>query len=322
MKAFTKFIIVIFLAIFIIVSCSNPNKMMMDEAMEVSMADVPESEYSMNNPIPSVQFVPPVIENFIATSAAYTINDDEDHKFIRTATLRFKVNDVVKATSAIEDIIVTNKGFIIKSQINSRQSVVGEYTLSDDSLLTIMNNYLEGSLNLKVPCELLNQILHEISPLAVYIDYRTIEAEDVTVKLLSDKLERERMLKKQKRMGTVINTRSGKLEEAMDAEERIDAASEQADRAYISTFTMNERIAYSVINIQIYQDPIIEKKTTVIDNYEPGFGMKAIDGLSVGWGIICAIFLFFVNIWPIILLLFGISFVLYFKLLRPKNRKK
>lgn len=339
MKTLIRFIIFMFLVSVAIVSCSNKEKMYEMDSV-IALSEISESEVmdykeyapvsmdenmNMSEQQRTVQFTPPVIQNYIATSGATTINDDENHKFIRTATLRFKVKDVVSGTSIIEDIILKNKGFIIRSAITNNQSEVGRYNVSDDSLLVITNNYLEGDLNLKVPRELLDLTLREIAPIAVHIDYRVVEAEDVTVKLLSDKLEQERMAKKQKRIGNAIGSRSGKLGDAMNAEDRLDDALRQADNAYLSAFTMNEKIAYSTIKINIYQDPVTEKSMTFLpnyDNYKPGFGAKMIDGLSGGWNIICAIFLFFVNIWPITLLILGIVGFIYWRYGKKSKMKE
>jgi hypothetical protein len=327
MKTLIRFIGLTVLTSFVIVSCSGSPKYGIGDAMEVSMMSIPEEEYapsSINDEKAyvqqSVRFVPPVIQDFIATSRATTVNDDENHKFIRTATLKFKVKDVVSATSAIEDVIIKNKGFIIRSAINNKESVSGEYELSKDSVLVITNNCLEGNLDLKVPKDILDATLREIAPLAIHIDYRVVDAEDVTVKLLSDKLEQERMAKKQKRIGGAIGSRSGKLEEAMDAEERMDGALEQSDRAYLSSFVMNEKIAYSAIKINVYQEPIVDKKVVYTPSYEPGFGSKLSDGFAGGWNIICQIFLFFVGIWPITLVLLGSVALLYWKYIRKTGK--
>lgn len=330
MKTLVRFIFLTILVSIVIVSCSDKEKMYttMDEAYIVSdeemvteehkqyVAISPDNNLDISEQQQTIRFIPPVVQNYIATSGATTINDDENHQFIRTATLKFKVKDVVMAASTIEDIILKNKGFIIRSAITNKQSQLGEYNVSDDSVLVITNNYLEGDLKLKVPRELLDQTLREIAPIAVHIDHRVVEAEDVTFKLLSEKLKQERMAKKQKRMGNAIGSRSGKLGDAMDAEDRLDNALQQADDAYLSAFIINEKIAYSRIDINIYQDPITEKNTTFVpnyDNYAPGFGSKFIDGLAGGWNIICSIFLFFINIWPVTLLILGIVLFIYWR---------
>lgn len=263
---------------------------------------------------------PQIVTNYIATSATTSANDDENHKFFRTATLRFKVKDVVTATSTIEDIIIRNKGFIIRSNISNNRIVENTYKIDKDSLLTIANNFLEGNLDLKVPKELLDTTLRTIAPIAIHIDYRIVEAEDVTVKLMSEKLAQIRLDKKQKRIGNTISTRSGKLSDVMDAEEMLDQSLEVADKSYISTFITNEKIAYSVIKINVYQDAIQEKNIIpALNKYKPSFGRELISGLSGGWNIICTIFLFFVNIWPITLIATASVIIIYRKI--KKDRK-
>lgn len=330
MKALIRFIILTVLASIAIVSCSNSSKMESDAIYELSMTNMPDEEYAPESEYSSdkemnqstARFTPPVVENFIATTKASTANDDENHKFIRTATMKFKVKDVVSATSAIEDVIIRNKGFIIRSAITNSESTSAGAERSKDSTLFIIEHNLVGNLSFKVPKDLLDTTLREIAPFAIHIDYRTVEAEDITVKLLSDKLEQIRMAKKQKRIGNAIGSRSGKLEDAMDAEDRLDLALQQADQAYLSAFALNERIAYSVINISVYQDPITEKRIEYTPSYEPGFGARAKDGVSGGWNFICEIILFFINIWPITLILLAILIFTYRIFVKKRRDKK
>ena len=330
MKALIRFIILTILASIAIVSCSNSSKMESDAIYELSMTNMPDEEYALESEYSSykemnqstARFTPPVVENFIGTTKASTANDDENHKFIRTATMKFKVKDVVSATSAIEDVIIRNKGFIIRSAITNSESTSAGAERSKDSTLFIIEHNLVGNLSLKIPKDLLDTTLREIAPFAIHIDYRTVEAEDITVKLLSDKLEQIRMAKKQKRIGNAIGSRSGKLEDAMDAEDRLDLALQQADQAYLSAFALNERIAYSVINISVYQDPITEKRIEYTPSYEPGFGARAKDGVSGGWNFICEIILFFINIWPITLILLAILIFTYRIFVKKRRDKK
>lgn len=314
MKHAKNFQLITMLILIGFISCGNNTKMASkDETYELSA--IPVEEENSYAPISDensvVRFVPPQIvpsqmPNFIATKAASVQYDDGIHKFIRTAKMKFKVKDIPQATQRIEDIIISNKGFIINSTINNAPRT-RTIDISKDSAYLIYYNNLSASLELRVPYQILDSTLRQIAPLTVIIDYRTVEARDVTFDLMSDKMKQQRLAKKQQRMSQTIGTRSGKLTDAMDAEEALDNALEQADETLLSEYKTNDRIAYSTIYINLYQDGTeykekVARNTEDITYYEPGFGSKIADALGDGWNAICAIFLALITIWPILIL--------------------
>lgn len=274
---------------------------------------------NMTKPAPS-QIVP----NFISSIGASNAFDDNTHKFIRTAKTRFKVKNTVSATQAIEDIAIKNKGFIIKSAINNQNSYSETINISKDS--AIVNYYfnLISSIELKIPASSLDSVLRQIAPLALMVEYRTIEAEDVTIRLMTDQLAQIRLGKRQKRISNAINTTGRRLNDVMSADDALDATLEEADRKTISEYDINEQIAFSTIKIDLYQDNI-EYSEKILRNattkeYTPSFGLKLIDSLSGGWNILSAILLFLVNIWPIFIL-FAIGAFVYIKIKRRNANK-
>lgn len=316
-------------------SCSNAdNNKMIDEAYEVSNESSVseerveyqasyESEKSSETVNTTVKFPPQILPNFLVTAAASGVNDDEMHKFIRTAQMKFKVKDVVDATHLIENIILNNKGFILSSSIVNKQLSPSTINISKDSSLVTYYLNQESKLQLKVPCQLLDTTLRQIAPLAISIDYRTVNAADVTTRLMSEKMAQVRMTKKQKRLSTAIDNKGQKLSDITDAEEALDNAMEREDNAKISEFSTNEQIAYSTISIDIYQD-IKEYSNKVlrtenIEGYDSGFGVRVVDGLANGWYIVTVIFLFLINIWPIMLVVV-VSLGIYFRIRRKQNK--
>jgi len=300
----------------------------MDEVYEMAETEAVVEEQIYQSPyeplkseesVPAtLKFVPPsVVPNFIATSAATGINDDDMHKFIRTAQMKFKVKDVVEATHLIESIILNNKGFIINTSISNKELNSQTINISKDSALMTYYTNLESRLQLKVPCQLLDTTLRQIAPLAVLIDYRIVDAKDVTVQLMKDNLDKIRMEKKQKRLSAAIDTKGRKLDDITEAEHALDYALEQADKAKLSEFTTNEQIAFSTISINLYQD-VMEHKEKVLrqkelKTYEPGFGSKIADAFVGGWYILSAILIFLINIWPVLLIIVVIVIV-YFRI--------
>jgi len=341
MKTTNNYFIVLAIGLFIVLlSCSGKSNMApMDEQYdmaqiaedEVNKADQALAETYEHSPNVSNQqtttykFVPPtIVPNFIASQAAIPAYDDGVHKFIRTAKVKFKVKDVVRATHIVENIILKNEGFIIRSNITNENTWSDRINISKDSALNRYEYNLIADMELRVPYTLLDSTLRQIAPLAVIVDYRTIEANDVTTQLMDEKLKQQRLNKKQQRVSNAINTRSGKLEDVISAEESLDDAMEQADKAKIKEFSVNDKINYSTININLYQDKInysekVIRKEEAVKEYTPGFGSRAVNALTTGWNIINNLVIFLIAIWPL-LLIATIAVFVFFRYRKRGNK--
>lgn len=264
------------------------------------------------------------LTNFIPTQAAAILNDDGVHKFIRTARMKFKVKNIPVSTYNIENTILHNNGFIIRSEIKNEEYYETRVAISKDSVLSTYRSIPHATMILRVPCEKLDTTLRQIAPLAISIDYRIVEAEDVTKKLMADRLSKERLAKKQQRMGNAINARSGRLGDAMSAEETLDYAQQQADDVKLSTYTITDQINYSTIYIDLYQEAFLYNELSAKDNeikeYTPSFQSQALDALGSGWQALNVLFIFLLNIWPLLVVLCA-GVVLFVKLKNKRNKQ-
>lgn len=305
----------------ILFACSKNNKY--DEVYsEMQMASIPLGEDNESINMNSVQFTPPILKQYIGTIAAQQDGVNGSRPLVKTALLKFKVNDVVNSSYAIETITLKNEGFILKSNINSAESYSHTVQISSDSSVIIRHNEVKAYLNVRVPQENLHLLLDEIAKEAIYIDCRQLEAKDLTVSLFANNLEAKRSERKKKRMGMAIATRSGKLSDAVDAEEVLDAAEQHADEVKMSEFIMQDDMKLSTVSIEIYQNEVISKEfiRNIDDeaNYEPGFGYQLKTSLVSGWKGVCVIFVFLLNLWPLWLLAAGV-FTLYIKYRKRKD---
>ena len=258
--------------------------------------------------------------NFISSSAA-TNYDDGIHQLIRTAQMKFRVKSVPEATYTIEDIITKHKGFIIRSAISNENNYYTTTNISKDSSLLTYHSNLIADLKLRVPRKQLDTVLKELAPLALEIDYRTIEANDVTLQLLSEKLKQERLNKKEKRVSNIDNN-GKKLDSVIDAEEVLDNTIDDANKTKLAEYDIKDQIEYSTINIKLYQsttnyqEKVLREKP--IEEYKPSLGEQAIEALHNGWIIISTLFIFLLNIWPIILIAV-LAWILYSKYKKRKD---
>lgn len=241
----------------------------------------------------------------ISSSAAVENKSDTTRKFIRTADLKFRVQDVAKATYALEDIVARFGGFVTYTNLTSnitRQSLI---PVSADSSLETIYYVVENILTLRVPQFRLDSTLKAFVPVIDYLDHRILHADDVQFQLLENRLKRERAANYEERVTNAIDERGKKLQETTHAEDKILGAQEQADEALLENMKLKDKIAFSTIQLHIYQRETFRRELIANDknteSYHPGFFAQLSEALRHGWKLLEGIFLFFAKSWGILL---------------------
>lgn len=306
MKFFSILLIFVFLY-----NCSKPAKYnevvaeTMDSAAVSSVAEESES-------------------GFISSNAAVENAKDTEHKFVRTAELKFKVKSVLKSTYNIEDITVHEGGFVTLSNLNSQKTGTKTTAISSDSTLETTYFVVTNTMTIRVPNVKLDTVLKQIANNIEYLDYRIIKADDVKLQLLTNNLTQKRSVKHEERLTKAIDNQGKKLYETSDAEANLVNVQEQADNAKVANLSLNDQIKYSTVNIEIYQRETVKREIYAneknINEYAPGFGFKLWDSIKTGWNIILSIILFFMQFWTVFLL-FGVGYFVY-KKIKINNKKK
>jgi hypothetical protein len=287
----------------LIVSCqkANENK----QAYENSNAPITDSTSNYKN---------------ISSSTAKE-NNIADRKFIRTAELKFKVDDVPTATYSIENICNNHGGFVTFTNLSSNIDKHTETNISKDSILETTHYTVTNNITLRVPNTKLDTTLKDIAKNVDYLDYRIIKADDVNLQLLSNEFSQIRNTKNLTRISNDIEKNTKILDQTTQAEEVILSKQEIADNAKLANLSLNDQIKFSTVNISIYQRQGIKRNVVYnennIDKYEIGFGYKIIESLSYGWKLLVILIAFITKLWGIALLA-GITFAGY----KWYNRKR
>jgi hypothetical protein len=182
------------------------------------------------------------------------------------------------------------------------------YTVTNDMILRVPNTKLDTALK-------------TISVLIDYLDYRTINAEDIALRLLENKLARDRALKGSKRITAAIDDQGRKLRETTSAEELLMQTLEQADASLIANLALKDKIDFSTITLNIYQRQTVKRDLVSnhknIDGYRPGFGTRIVEALKFGWDILESILVFIGQIWSLLVL--GLAAYALYWLWRPRK---
>lgn len=259
----------------------------------------------------------------VSSSAAVETNKNNGRKFVRTAELKFKVKNVIKATYGIEDIVNHHGGFVTYTQLNSTIDNVNTTAISADSSLETTYFTVLNSMTIRVPNTKLDTTLKDIAKHIDYLDYRVIKADDVALDILSNELTQKRSAKTEKRLADAIDTRGKKLNETVESEEILSTKQEQSDNAKIANMSLNDRINFSTITLSIYQRQDIKRELIPnyknIKAYESSFGHKIMDSLASGWHILEVVILFVLNLWGLILAAVAVFFLYRFAAAKLKK---
>ncbi len=97
------------------------------------------------------------------TTMAVPADTMPERQFVRTANLKFRVQDVAQTTHTVEDLTGKYGGFITQNHLSS--SVVNSHSvqITADSLLETIEYRVENNLSLRVPNQNLDSLLRELS---------------------------------------------------------------------------------------------------------------------------------------------------------------
>ena len=287
---------IIVIVVLLIWSCSQNRY----ESPAMEMAEV-----AYNMEVESAEESSPSPETYISSSAALENPSDTTRRMIRTANIKCKVKEVIKATYHIENIVIQHHGFVENTNLASQINYTKETAIKEDSTLLTTYYTVMNTLILRVPNTQLDTTLKEIAQFVEFMDYRIINARDVTLDLLSKRLEQNRLARYDSRMTNAIDNQGRRLNDVSSAEDHLLRKQAQADEAKLANLQTLDQIKFSTITLSLYQNQSIKyeviAKEKKIKPYSTPFGIRFIDALKFGWTIIVEFFLFLIHIWPIIL---------------------
>jgi hypothetical protein len=252
----------------------------------------------------------------IATTSAASTKNDNGRKFMRTADMKFKVNDVAKSTYAIESTVQQFGGIVTNTNLQSVISQHNETQVSPDSTLETTKYTVENSMTFRVPNRQLDTVVKAIAKQVDYLDFRVIKAEDASLQMLSNDMAQRRNDAHRKRMENEIDKQPRKLNDINTSENALLAKQESTDNSKIENLAMNDKVAFSTVTLAIYESEKVKQELTAneksVNTYRPHIGLQIWDSLKTGWFILEGILAFIAKLWSLILIVV-VAIVLYKK---------
>jgi len=264
-----------------------------------------------------------VADQALASTSAASTKNDNGRKFIRTADIKFKVNDVAKSTYAIENTVQKFGGIVTNTNLQSVISEHNETQVSPDSTLETTKYTVENSMTLRVPNRQLDTVVKAIAKQVHYLDFRIIKAEDASLLMLSNDMAQARNDAHKQRMENAIDKEPRKLKDITSAEDGLFDKQETADNALVENLATKDKIAYSTVTLAIYESEKVRQELVAneksVNAYRPHIGLQIWDSLKTGWFILEGILAFIAKLWSLILIALIVIFLYrkYGKKMKP-----
>ncbi len=207
-----------------------------------------------------------------ATSGAKT-----DPKIIKTATLRFQVKDFQTSRSAIDEIIKRYEGYITSENQHN----------ADDQV--------QSTIIIRVPAANLDQLLDSLQGQAVYLDYKNIEASDVTVEFVDTEARLKTKREVEQRYLTILK-QATTVKDILEVESHLGKIREEIEATEGRLRYLNDQVDYSTVSLTIYQ-PIHR-----LPRSESGFWSKLGKSLVNGWNGLLSFIIGFTALWPLLVI--------------------
>ncbi|TGD59465.1 DUF4349 domain-containing protein [Flavobacterium humi] len=240
------------------------------------------------------------------SSSAAVQPKNSNRKFVRTADIKFRVDNVPQSTYAIENATVKFGGFVTYTNLQSTISSKDETKVSQDSTLETTRYTVENNITIRVPNTKLDTVIKTIAKQIDFLDYRVIKADDVSLQMLANQMAQNRSNRSEKRLENAIDTKGKKLNTIVDAENNLDAKKEQHDASKLENLSLQDQVNFSTLTLQLYQREGIKQEMVAneksINAYRPHIGLQIMDSLKTGWFMLEAVIAFVVQLWGLALI--------------------
>ena len=314
-----KILWLIMVIVLVFIACNNQ-----DKRKEISLEIDKISLDSTNAPVTNQTANNNAIEygSIISSKAAIISSIDSTKKFIRIAQIKSKVSNVVKSTLNIENATVKHGGFVTSSLLQSNTNKTEVVEKNNDSLQENIYYTTTSIITCRVPNNKLDALLKDIAKNLVFIDYRNVKAEDVTLDFTKNNLIQKRTDDYKKRLNKIADHNATKPSDISNIADGIIAKQQQQDDAMLDKLIKLDAIEYSTVTVEIYQPESIVQHTIVNSNsnkYRPSFIANSWKSIKCGWQVVLNFVVFMLQIWPLILLGF-LALVVYKKYFASKPK--
>ncbi len=220
-------------------------------------------------------------------------------KIVKTADMSFRVKNVQQAKQQLTMMLNNIGGSMTEFTIESKIEKFERVKQSTDSLLELTSYHTEGFMVAKVPSNKLDDFTNKTAVLAIFVDRQSLKLEDKSFVFMSNQLKNQNSVEAIAQLNKRANKRSNNVATSMLIKD------DYVDKK-IENLLIDDKVKYSEITLNFYQDNAVRRLTVINDNledYRPGFFKRSSLAISNGWKIFTELFLVVLNLWAVIVLL-------------------
>jgi len=159
---------------------------------------------------------------------------EQNRQLIKSAELKFEVNDVLKTTSTLEQQLLQYNGYIENKQIDYQVSGRSQHDRIDGTVDIYEKITPTVQLTVRIPNDQVTTFLNHLLPLMLNFNTQNYEAKRYELKLLEEKLNTANQ------SNSASNAVNNQLQLLTDLE-------------------VKDRLAYSTIRLEFFQQPKVRK---------------------------------------------------------------
>lgn len=201
-------------------------------------------------------------------------------QIIKTADYRIQVKDVDASSRTAEQLAKKHGGYV------------------SDSELTNSSYETTNTITIRVPASRFDSLLHELGTEAIHTAHRRISSQDVTEEYVDITTRLKTKIEVRDRYVDILRTKAKTVKDVLDAEEQIRIIQEEIEAKEGRLRYLKDQVGMSTVRLEIYQAIEFRPEPNA---FHESFWTKLVSGLKNGWDMLQGIVIFFVNIWPLLL---------------------
>lgn len=217
-------------------------------------------------------------------------------KIIKNAEISFEVKDFNKSTLSIKDIVKSHGAYISnENQTNNKYN-------------------LTNILVIRVKSENFEKLLDALKKESIHLDYNNMTAQDVTAEFVDVQAH----IKAKKEVETQyydVLKKARTVSEIMDVQNAIGQMRAEIDSYEGQLKLMQDQVSYSTIKLTYYE------KLGYMPSTDNGFLYQVGKAFVTGWNMIVSLFVGLIYIWPFLLIVGAILFIVL-RIIAKEKRKK
>lgn len=256
-----------------------------------------------------------IISDSISSAATMSVKDKQ---FIKTANVNMEVKDVYDATISIEKSVQELGGFVTHGNLKSNVISEDTYNTSDKEAMLIKKYQSENTMQVRVPTARLGELLTLINDKKLFLNSRSINAEDVTSGIKYAELEGKRIKKTEENID--------KLKTNKDKVNMSNENMSEANQQQLANMDVTDNLKYSTVDIYIKEPKVrvatiaITNTKSIDDQYKFDFVYGVKSAFVEGFYLIQKIVVGLITIWPLVLI--GVLIVYVVRKRKPTKKQQ